>query len=146
MADTTATITINAYPNGTTNDQRMQTIRGVFVLSQGHYPEGGIPLNWNTVEAIKAIPAPGLNPASTGNIFPIDVDVHSSGYVRNNNGVGPSGFIYIWDSVQGNLHIFESNNGVSNASGPLIEIGAAALPASVFQDTIKFTAVFARES
>lgn len=145
MADSAATITINAYPAGSTVDRNTQTIRGTFTLSQGHYPEGGIPLNWNTIEPIKSIPAAGSTPAATGNIFPIDVDVKSTGFVRNNNGVGPSGFVYIWDSVQGNLHIFESNNGVSNASGPLIEIGAAALPAAVFQDTIKFTAIFTRE-
>lgn len=129
MSDSAATITIYPFPKGLTNDFRTTTVRGTIALSQGHYPIGGYSLNWSAQEQIKTFP-----PA-----FPINVDVKS---VAN----PPSGLVYQWDNVTGNLHIFVSNNGVSSNSGPLIELGAAAIPQWVFSDTIQFTAVFARDN
>ena len=150
MANATATITIFPYPRGFDNTQRFQIVRGTIAISAGTYPVGGIPLSWGALTntngaVIESIPLPSALGTNTS-IFPVDVDIHSTGYVSSSAGTGPSGFIYLWDSVQGNLHIFESSNGASAASGPLIEIGAANLPGTVVNDTIQFTAFFARNN
>lgn len=136
-----ATITINplAHPKGYDNTQHNEVVRGTFAISTGGtYPPGGFPLNWGALEGIKAIPPSLSTPSSTGSIFPIDVDVKS---VAN----PPSGYIYLWDNVLGNLHIFETVNGAagSNASGPLEELGGA-IPNTIVTDVIQFTAYFSR--
>jgi hypothetical protein len=137
MADSTATITLYTYPKGFAEGFRSSTYRGTITLSQGHYPVGGFSLNW-AIEQIKTIPFAASTPSSSGSIMPINVDVKS---VSN----PPSGVVYQWDNVVGNLHIFVANNGVSANSGPLIELGAAALPQWIFSDTIQFTAEFYRQ-
>lgn len=145
MAVSTATISYFGYPRGNDNTQRNQIRRGTIAISTGGtYPPGGFPLDWSN-EGNKSIPLASTTPSSTGTIKPIDVDVKSTGYVNSANGTGPSGYIYIWDSVQGNLHIFQTVNGAggSNASGPLQELGGN-IPNTVVTDTIQFTAVFAR--
>src|ERR1700678_630642 len=115
------TTTVNSYPSGTDYTQRNQVIRGTFAIAAGNYPSGGFSLTWAT-EQIKSLP----NSATTGP-FPIDVDVKS---VSN----PPSGYIYQWDNVAGNLHVFES--AAENASaGPLVElVASAAIPAAVVAD------------
>ena len=150
MADATVTITPFAYPSGYDNTQRTIIVRGTFTISQGHYPSDqikgtGFPLDWTKLEGLKAVGVPQSTPNATNTAFPFDVDVKSVGNVLTAGGKGPSGWIYLWDNVVGNLHIFESNNGVSGNSGPLIELGAVALPASIFQDTVVFEAKFVRE-
>jgi hypothetical protein len=139
MADSTATISQYAYPKGHDETIRRQKSTGTITLSQGHYPVGGYPLNWSGLEGIKSIPFPQSTPSSTGSPTPINVDAKS---VSN----PPSGIVYQWDNVTGNLHIFIANNGVSTNSGPLIELGAAAVPQWVFSDTIQYTAEFWRQN
>lgn len=137
MAVATAKITVFAYPQGVDNTQRMETLRGTIAISTGGtYPPGGFPLDWTNIEGLKAIPLGGLTPNSTNTPFPTDVVVKS---VQN----PPSGYIYTWDNVLGNLHILESNNGVSTASGPLVEIGGA-IDNKIVTDKIMFTATFVR--
>lgn len=133
MADSVATINVFAYPKGVDNTQRLHIVRGTISLTPGHYPNNGFPLTWTTLEQIKAIPLSGQ-----ANVAPIDMDIHSAS-------LPPSGLIYIWDNVSGNMHVFVSNNGVSSNSGPLIEIGAAAIPGWLLNDVIQFTAYFVRE-
>ena len=138
MADSVATIALLVYPGGSTDTTRTQVMRGTIKVSQGHYPVNGWPLNWNVVPGVKAIP-PGNNFASSsGNIFPIDLDAKS---VSN----PPSGVVYQWDNVTGNLHAFITADAASANSGPLIEFGGAAIPGWMFNDTIQFRAEFSRE-
>jgi|SRR5882672_1497229 len=146
----TATITIFPYPRGFDNTQRNQIVRGTIAISAGTYPLGGYPLTWSGLSnsngsTIESIPIAASTPSSTGGPKPFDMDVKSTAYVSTNAGSGPSGFIYVWDSVNGNLHIFESANGSSSASGPLIEFGGP-LPGTVVGDTIQFTAYFYRNN
>ena len=123
----------------------MQVVRGTISLSPGQYPPGGFSLNWSTVEGLKAIPPGNQTPSSTGSVIPIDVDIHSTGNLNSTQGTGPSGYIYLWDSVVGNMHIFEvATDAASGSSGPLVEIGGG-ISATIFADTIQFTAWFARE-
>lgn len=140
MAIATLTLTPYAYPKGYDNTQRTATVRGTFVIGTGGtYPPGGFPLNWGGLEGLKAIPAGAATQAVAGAQtlpFPIDVNVKS---VAN----PPSGYTYIWDNVLGNLHIFETNNAVSNNSGPLVELGGA-IPNTIVTDTIQFEATFFR--
>ncbi len=144
MAVSAITITQNTYPGGLDNGQRMFRIYGTFAVTTGTYPPGGYALNWGALEGVKAIPAFNTGGTNTS-LMPIDVDVKSAGYRVTTAGTGPSGYVYLWDNVQGNLHVFVSNNGVSNASGPLIELGGN-VPGSVVNDVIVFEAVFVRNA
>ena len=145
MAVATATITPFAYPKGHDNTQRNIVVRGTFTISTGTYPPGGFSLNWNNVPGIYSIPVPGSTPSSTGSPAPFDVDVKSVANRAGSGGIGPSGYIYLWDNVLGNLHIFESDNGASSASGPLIEYGGN-IDGNIVNDTIQFTAYFYRNN
>lgn len=156
MAISTATITIFPYPKGIDNTQRMQVVRGTIAISAGDYPTvnnaaatGGWALSWAAVSSatgttIQAIPIPGSTPSSTGAPVPVDVDVHSTAYRTNTGGSkGPSGYVYLWDSVNGNLHLFVQTESGSTGSGPLVEY-AGPIPGDVVNDTIQFTAYFWR--
>jgi hypothetical protein len=137
MAVATATIVVNAYPSGIDNTARFEIVRGKITISTGGtYPPGGFPLNWSGIEGLKVIPAASLTPSSTGTILPVDMDINSAANP-------PSGYIYTWDNVNGNLHILESNNGVSGNSGPLVELGGA-IPNTIVTDVIQFRASFVR--
>jgi hypothetical protein len=139
MAIATLTTTIYPYPKGVDNTQRLLSVRGTFSISTGGtYPPGGFPLVWNQTE-LKVIPLGNQYQSSTGSPFPIDVNIKS---VQN----PPSGYIYLWDNVLGNVHIFETDNGAagSNASGPLLEIGGA-ISNAIVTDIIQFEATFVRE-
>jgi hypothetical protein len=139
MAVATATINVFPYPRGYDNTQRNTIVRGTISISTGGtYPPGGFPLNWGGLEGIKAIPQSSLTPSSTGTIFPVDVDVESSANP-------PSGYIYLWDNVLGNLHIFVVDHlSTSSSSGPLYELGGA-IDNQIVTDSIQFRATFTRE-
>jgi len=137
MADSTATITVFPYPAGVTETSRTEVLRGTIKFSQGHYPVAGWALNWGALPGIKAIPPGNQFPSSTGSIMPIDLDCKSTS-------VPPSGIVYMWDNVTGNLHAYITADAASNASGPLIEFGGAAIPGWMFNDIVQFRAEFAR--
>lgn len=151
MANAAATITIYPYPRGIDNTQRFQVVRGTIAISAGTYPLGGFPLTWGSLSnangaVIESIPLPASTPSSTGTVKPTDMDVKSTAYTSTNYGTGPSGYIYIWDSVNGNLHIFEDyGSAASTSSGPLVEMGGN-VPGLVVNDTIQFTAYFPRNN
>jgi len=144
MAVSTATVSVFAYPKGVDNTQRYHVLRGTISVTNGTYPPGGFPLSFANLEQLKAIPFGGSSPSSTGSPFPVEMDIFSSSNQAGFGGVGPSGYVYMWDSVLGNMHIFEAANGVSNASGPLVEYGGN-LDQHIVNDTIQFTAYFVRE-
>lgn len=131
----TATINVYGYPLGVTNDQRTEVIRGTISITSGTYPLGpggtGWTLNWGAQERVKSIP---FNTAGT--IMPIDCDFKS---IAN----PPSGWVYVWNSVTGNMHLYVCANASSNSSGPLQEYNGN-VPGSVVNDIIEFRAVFAR--
>ena len=137
MANATATISISSYPTGVDNTARREIICGTIKLAQGAYPAGGFPLSWANLEQLKAIPLGGSSPASTGNLIPINMDVNSTSFP-------PSGIIWVWDSVNGNLHAMISADASSNNSGPLVEFGGASLPGWMLNDIITFKAEFNR--
>lgn len=137
MANATAAISVNSYPTGSDNTARRIILTGKIVLTQGAYPPGGFALNWNNLEAMKAIPLGSSTPTSTGTFIPINMDVNSTSFP-------PSGIIWVWDSVNGNLHAMISADASSNSSGPLVEFGGASLPGWMLNDIISFKAEFAR--
>ena len=144
MANATATITVFPYPKGYDNTQRNQIVRGTIAISAGTYPTGGFPLSWSSIIGVQSVPIPGSTPSSTGGPKPFDMDVKSTAYTATNYGTGPSGYVYVWDSVNGNLHIFvDYGSAASTSSGPLVEMGGN-VPGLVVNDTIQFTAVFYR--
>jgi hypothetical protein len=137
MAVATAAISVYPYPKGVDQTQRMEYIRGTFVISTGGtYPPGGFPLNWSNIEQIKAIPFGSTTPTSTGGPTPFQVQVASAANP-------PSGYIYLVDGVAGNLHIFEASNSASGNSGPLLEVGGA-IDNRIVTDVIQFEAIFFR--
>jgi hypothetical protein len=145
QVNSVATITQYPFPSGADNTQRCRIIRGKITLSPGFYPPGGFPLNWGLLDSAQAIPPGATTPSSTGSIFPTDVNIKSVGNLNSTQGTGPSGYIYLWDNVNGNMHIFlVVTDASSGSSGPLIEMGGA-IPPAVFLDTIQFEAIFPRE-
>lgn len=139
MSAATATVSVYKYPKGHDNTQRTVILRGTIVLAQGNYPAGGFPLSWSNIPQLQTIPLGSSTPSSTGTIIPIDMDVKSTANP-------PSGIVWIWDSVLGNLRAFICASETPCAiSGPLVEFGGAALPGWMLNDTIQFTAVFARD-
>lgn len=145
MADSVCTITTYKGPRGSTVDQRTQTVRGTLAFSAGHYPAGtgvagttGWALNWSNVEAVKALPTPPTTgPSSTGSPAPFDCDIKSIASP-------PSGVVYLWDSVSGNVHMYVVANASSNSSGPLEEYGGTVIPQYIINDIVEFRAVFER--
>ena len=134
MSAATATITVNTYPAGIDNTQRNEIVRGTIAISQGTYPAGGFSLDWSGQERIKAIAPTSKGPA------PIDVDVKSVASP-------PSGVPYAWDSVTGNLHIFQVGPTGSTVSGPLVEFYTGNnIPGYIYGDKIAFTAEFTRNN
>jgi hypothetical protein len=146
MAASTATITVFPYPRGYDNTQRNQIVRGTIALSNGTYPVGGYTLTWSGIIGIQSVPIPASTPSSTSTPKPFDMDIKSTANVTTMYGTGPSGFVYVWDSVNGNLHVFVSaERETSGNSGPLVEF-AGTLPGSMVNDTIQFTAIFYRNN
>ena len=146
MANATATITVFSYPRGYDNTQRNQIVRGTIAISAGTYPVGGFSLSWANIIGIQSVPIPASTPSSTSTPKPFDMDVKSTAYTATNYGTGPSGYVYVWDSVNGNLHIFvDYGSAASTSSGPLVEMGGN-VPGLVVNDTIQFTAYFYRNN
>jgi hypothetical protein len=151
MANSTATLTVRAYPHGIDNTQRSQIVRGTVAITTGFYPSGGYVVNWATLsqggsgQGVESIPVAfsGLSSSIT-TPFPVDVDIKSVAANTSPYGKGPSGYIYVWDNVNGNIHIFQSaTNAASGNSGPLVEFGGA-IPNTIVNDRITFTAVYQR--
>lgn len=143
--NSTATLTPYGYPKGYDNTQRNRIVRGTITLSPGQYPPGGFALNWGGLEGVQSIPPSGSSPSSTGSLTPIDVNIKSVGNLASAYGTGPSGYIYLWDNVLGNFHIFQvATDASSGSSGPLVEIGGG-ISGTIFADTIQFEATFTRE-
>jgi hypothetical protein len=133
MAVATATININKYPSGVDNTQHRSLIYGTIIISTGGtYPPGGFPLVWSGLEQLKVVPAS----STSTTIMPVDMVVKSSSNP-------PSGYVYAWDSVLGNLHIYEAANSASGNSGPLLEVGGN-LDNRIVADIISFKAEFIR--
>lgn len=127
MAVATATLTVNAYPNGVDNTQRRQQINGTCVLLvAGTYPTLGIPVSFS-----------GMKSGETGGAFILDNSTAApiSGSVAFFSMIGPSSAntnqTYIYDYTHKTLRIFVGGT----------EVVSPAVPAT---DTIGFTAEFAK--
>jgi len=129
----TATINVYGFPKGHTVDQRNLTLRGTISITSGTYPLGpggtGWTLNWGAVAGATPV-------AAATTLLPIDCDFKS---IAN----PPTGWIYVWNSVTGNMHLYVCANASSNASGPLQEYNGN-VPGSVVNDVIEFRAVFSK--
>src|ERR1051326_5752719 len=92
MATATATITVNAYPNGVDNTQRHQVIFGTVAIqaAAATYAHLGLAISW-AQEPIKA-----LLPAS-GVAAPVWAEFKSK---------TGSGYVYIYNETTGKLMIF----------------------------------------
>lgn len=148
MAVSTATLTVSPYPAGVDNTQRTQVIRGTVAITTGFYPSGGYTVNWATLSQGNSgvsVSSIDLDSATSPvGAFPIDVDVKSVANATSPYGKGPSGYIYVWDNVLGNLHIFVSaTNAASGNSGPLVEFGGA-INNNIVNDVITFRATYVR--
>lgn len=127
MADTVATLTYNAFPNG--KDLTIDHFHGygTVSLSPGTYPSSGIgiPLNW----------ASALN-TSVGNPFYAEFLTMGS---------PPGVYEYVYDLQSNTLRILEQNASASTGTAPFSEFPEGApLPAPILNDLIAFHAIFNR--
>lgn len=124
MANATATISVNAFPNGKDNSMDHMQVYGTVAISASPatYPTGGLALAWTD----PTIPTP-FNP------FYVEFQSQSA-----------SGYVYRWNASSGNFQIMADAGGAAGAA-PLEELpNATAIPAGVSGDTIAFHAVFQR--
>ena len=121
MATATATLTVNAHPNGVDNTQRRVYYYGVLALSGGGtYATNGISLPWSAMvdpSGAKVIPQAGPNTTQ-----PQDASFYSS--------VG-GGYGYVFDKTHNTIRIF--NGGTELING-----------AAITADTINFCAEYVR--
>lgn len=119
MTVAAATPTINAFPNGIDNTQRMTIVYGTIAIGASPltYATGGVVLSFSGLEPIK----------STQN--PVIVYIES---------VSGSGYTYEWNKATGKVQIFTG----AAAQSPQTELTAGAVPAAVSGDTIAFEAHF----
>lgn len=132
MADSALTVTINSFPNGIDNTQRMQRVFGHFAIGSGNYPTDGLAISWEGQEPIKATATSsgGPKPAYPPIVFEDSPSASISGYLYQ---VGSDG----------NLHVLVSN---SVAGDPNVELTAGdATPAAVVAASIAFVADFYRD-
>jgi hypothetical protein len=127
MANATATLTVNAYPNGVDNTQRRQALSGLCVLLlAGLYVANGIPINWAALldgnGGSGAFILDGPATVVTGSVF------FFSQTARNG---ANTNYTYVYDYVHGTLAIFLG--GTELAGG-----------AAISTDTIGFNVEFNR--
>lgn len=121
MANSTVTVTVNAYPDGFEISQNKARLfgdgtDGKIAIGAGSYPVNGLPIDFSGLIA-------GIN----GDV----VDARMSGV---------AGYIYIYDRTHGTIRIFQTGAALS---GPLAEI-ATTTPAAVTTDAISYAATLNR--
>lgn len=130
------TLTLDAYPNGVTNDQRYIHLWGeaAFAADPATYVTGGSALNW---ASLLSSPDGVQLPISTQDIAaPVDVDFKSE---------SASGWVYGWNKSANKIQILAASGGTAGTEAPFEEMTTGtAIPAGVSGDTIRFHAVFNR--
>lgn len=127
MAAATATLTVNAYPNGVDNTQRRQILNGKCVLSAaGTYPANGVPVSWGAMVDGNA-GGPFIPASST------DVPIPGTPQFYSQIGAAADGknYSYAYDATHGTLRIFLGGTELTTGNVPAV-------------DTIGFTVEFAR--
>jgi len=114
-----ATPTVNAFPNGVDNTQKMTIVYGTIAIGANPltYAAGGVVLSFSGIEQIKSSQTPVIV------------------YIESVSG---SGYTYCWNKATGKLQIFTGGA----AQSPLTEFTAGVVPAGVSGDTIAFEAHF----
>src|SRR5690242_3175941 len=100
MANATVTLTVDAYPNGITNDERYIHCRGEAAISASPatYPTGGLALNFTTVTTS---PDGQLLPVTATDLTaPVDVQFESQ---------SGSGWVYGWNKATNKLKILAAS-------------------------------------
>lgn len=131
MANATATLTVNPYPNGVDNTQRRQIVNGTCLLSAGGtYIAGGVPVNWGAIVDGNTNP-PGTFSPQVGPWAAKPITALFYSYGGGEATIPP--YLYVYDSTNGTLRIMDTATGV--------ELAAAA---AIVADKIAFEAEFAR--
>lgn len=123
MANATATITLNNFPDDKDLTFNHITVLGTCAISAspGTYPTGGLPISFAGA--------------------PVGIDKPS--WVEFMSVAGGT-FEYGWNKANGTIQIFADAGGVAQAA-PLVELtGGTAIPAAVSGDTILVKAQFRR--
>lgn len=132
MAVATATVTVSAFPNGQTNDERFIHVLGTIAISASPatYATGGLALSFTPL----ASDSGGFISVLPDNATPVMVYIDS---------VGGGLFEYGWNKANNKIQIFAASAGAAGTA-PFVELGAVAIPAGVSGDTIAFEALFVR--
>lgn len=122
MANSVATFTPNAFPQGKIATQNAFLLFGTIAFSAGNYVTNGVPL---------------------ANIASRDIAIGAGVLPFYGSIDGVSGFQYTFDSVHQTVRIYEQNA----TTGALVEIGnGIAVPAGVTGDVISALMVVNRET
>jgi len=141
MATATCTITVDNYPAGVDNSQRVIYVSGTFAVqaSPATYATGGLALNWQTMLNTQG---QLVNlPLGPGGLNPFMVWVSSAATA----GTTVGGYGYVWNKASNTLQLLAASGGATG-TGPVSQemTNTTAIPASVSNDTIRFEAIFIR--
>lgn len=143
MATALCTITIDNFPAGIDNSQRVIYVSGTIAIQAGPatYLTGGLALNWQA-----ALDASGqlanLIAVGPGGLKPFMVWL-SSGATA---GTTVGGFGYVWNKASNTLQLLASSGTQTAGTGTISQemTNTTAIPASVSNDVIRFEAIFVR--
>jgi hypothetical protein len=142
MATATATITIDAFPAGIDNSQRVIYVSGTIAVSASPatYATGGLALNWAGLQA-------GGNylfvESQGSNLNPFMVWLTSAAV----SGTTVGGYGYVWNKANNTFQILATTGALGTAGvSPTQEemANGTAIPAAISNDTIRFEAIFIR--
>jgi len=148
MATATATITIDAYPGGIDQSQRVMYVLGTIAISASPntYATNGIPLLFeNAVDPAGAkvlLPVAPTGAAGLGYVVPAMLWLASAA----TTGTTVGGYGYTWNKANNSVQILASSGTQTAGTGTVSQemTNGTAIPAAVSGDTIRFEAVFIR--
>ena len=141
----TITLTLNPFPAGVDNTQRLTYLRGKAVVSSGTYVSGGAVVAWKFK---KSDGGGSLQPrVGPGGVQPIQATFFSTD--SNTYAMASSqfagGFVYLYNLASGKFQILVPSGGTPG-SGPALEemSNGTTIPLQVLNDIIAFEAIFVR--
>ena len=145
MATATATATIDAYPGGIDNSQRVIYVSGVISVSASPatYASGGLTITWLGVSQGPGTGSSGLFPLIQGvDAAPFMVWLASAA----TSGTTVGGYVYVWNKANNSLQLLASAGTQTAGTGTISEemTAGTAIPAAVSSDVIRFEAIFVR--
>lgn len=145
MANATVTITVDNYPTGVDNSQRVIFVTGTLAVSASPttYVTGGLALTWaNATDSTGHSFFGDLVKVGPQGLTPAVVWLVSAATA----GTTVGGFGYVWNKASNTLQLLASAGTQTAGTGTISQemTNGTAIPAAVSNDVIRFQAEFPR--